>query len=370
MNQRGQLGRPIPESETAGGGKSLHRRHVQTQHHASFEEIEMFNGERILDVSCGREHSAVIVAGSHFDEDQEHPSHNRNALYMFGNDNYGQCGCSELWQAKEHHGNSSTGHPLWKEPVKISAFPAAWSPIQVECGLDHTVVLGNDGSVYACGWNADSQCGIVATEDDVKGNKITYFTKLNIAGSGGEKDIGKVCKISACADCNMALTDKGRVLSWGNSEYGQTFHGIEKDKIPEPLLVESLLDENIVDIAAGGSFSLALNKDGEVFVAGYGAVTGLRESPPQTPTNTNEKMFIKLPINQRFEKIYASGDYCCGITKADDHNALYVWGRGGFGRLGGAGNSEKREDIWEPRLLYKGVKDVSLGVDHALAILA
>lgn len=33
--------------------------------------------------------------------------------------------------------------------------------VKVVCGLDHTLLLLEDGSVWACGWAADGQTGIL-----------------------------------------------------------------------------------------------------------------------------------------------------------------------------------------------------------------
>ncbi len=81
-------------------------------------------------------------------------------------------------------------------------------------------------------------------------------------------DINGCVKQAACGvNHSLFLLEDGSVYSCGNNDFEQLGHGGPRKK---PEKVEDLYF--ITQIAAGHSFSLALNKDGELFC--WGAVDG------------------------------------------------------------------------------------------------
>lgn len=52
---------------------------------------------------------------------------------------------------------------------------------------------------------------------------------------------------------------------------------MQKSKVPEPRLIESLIDENISKIFCGATFSLFLTKSGELYGCGMNDVGQLGE---------------------------------------------------------------------------------------------
>jgi RCC1 and BTB domain-containing protein len=67
----------------------------------------------------------------------------------------------------------------------------------------------------------------------------------------------------------MALDDEGKVYVWGNNTYGQLGTGGLKN-VHEPVLVEALLREKVVDISAGDNYSGVVTEKGEVYTWGFG----------------------------------------------------------------------------------------------------
>lgn len=77
--------------------------------------------------------------------------------------------------------------------------------------------------------------------------------------------------IAAGRGHNLALQKDGAVFGWGNNNLGQAT-GVPTKEAPYRtnglVQIDGHVMENVVAIAAGGDFSLALNKDGNILVWG------------------------------------------------------------------------------------------------------
>lgn len=67
----------------------------------------------------------------------------------------------------------------------------------------------------------------------------------------------------------MALDDEGKLYVWGNNVYGQLGNGGLKTA-QEPMLVQHLLRQKIVDISAGDNYSGVVTEKGQVYTWGFG----------------------------------------------------------------------------------------------------
>lgn len=74
----------------------------------------------------------------------------------------------------------------------------------------------------------------------------------------------------------------------------------------EPLEIKV---NDVVDIAAGGPFSVILTKDGNVYTCGYGAL-GLGKDM----IHTLEHSLVKELENKDIIKVFATTDYAAAIT--------------------------------------------------------
>ena len=161
-------------------------------------------------------------------------------------------------------------------------------------------------------------------------------------------------KIRSSADSSLALCENGKVYGWGNNEYNQVSQSSEL-QILKPSEID--LCEPIVDIAAGGSFSLFLRSDGKMFSCGYGPGTGI-ESDHLLPTP------VLVPCSYELTSISAGLDHAAGITSDCQ---LVRWGRGQHHKL----ISETDGDITSPEILSElpnRVKDVICGPNKTCVI--
>ncbi|CAK9143748.1 unnamed protein product, partial [Ilex paraguariensis] len=97
------------------------------------------------------------------------------------------------------------------------------------------------------------------------------------------KDV-HIIQIASGGYHSLALTDEGKVLSWGHGGFGQLGHSsIQNQKFPA--LIEALADVRITNIACGGSSSAAITDKGKLYMWGNAkdcqlGVPGLPEVQP------------------------------------------------------------------------------------------
>lgn len=199
-----------------------------------------------------------------------------NVLFSLGNNSLGQCGRpivdDELFQSSQfvHRIESKT---IIGDNDKVK---------DIVCGLDHSLILTENGKVFSCGWGADGQTGLGHF------NSIGEWTQVL-----GDIKAEKIVKIASKFDCVLALNgkqrskftliffpskkrnglcidekneilfvfvDKNEVFGWGNSEYNQLdLHGgIQQTNTPIHLQNTKKCGK-VIDIASGGSACMVLN---------------------------------------------------------------------------------------------------------------
>ena len=96
----------------------------------------------------------------------------------------------------------------------------------VACGAQHTLVVLQDGRLFAMGDNEFGQLGIKRSETSAE-NCVS--TPVHVAAFGVDK---KLKQIGCGDDFSIALTTTGEVYSWGRNQLGQL--GLGKSQ-PDPL---------------------------------------------------------------------------------------------------------------------------------------
>jgi RCC1 and BTB domain-containing protein len=115
----------------------------------------------------------------------------------------------------------------------------------VSCGGFHTAVVTEDGKLYTFGGGEHGQLG---HSDRVNKHKPTLVQAL---------DGVFVSQITCGWSHSVALTVKGRVYTWGNSDHGKLGHGCSR-KVSVPQLAEKLRDYRVVRVASYNEHTAAL----------------------------------------------------------------------------------------------------------------
>src|SRR5262249_38825118 len=168
-------------------------------------------------------------------------------------------GSGEAWGGNDQQQadpNASSG-----QPVGITAgFPA----IAVAAGYAHSLSLYM-GRVTSWGANDKGQAGGFGFATD------SPQPRLDVRGPGGDGILSGVKAIAAGESHSLALKADGTVWAWGANGQGQLGTNSRTD-MGAPVQVHGLTYDSmlsdIVAIAAGRQFSLALRADGAVFVWG------------------------------------------------------------------------------------------------------
>ncbi|KDR07377.1 Williams-Beuren syndrome chromosomal region 16 protein-like protein, partial [Zootermopsis nevadensis] len=254
---------------------------------------------RVINVAAGRAHLLVLT--------------DKEGVFTLGNNAYGQCG-RQIVEEEKYSGSPIIYNIPHLNGTKIKS---------IECGQDHSLFVNENGEVYACGCGADGQTGL--------GHFISEWQPCRVLGDiEGEN----IVKVSSTADCVLAINDKGEVFGWGNSEYSQLLHEEIQQINTARYLKKCQGLGKIIDVAAGGSFCIAVNDNGDVFVWGYGIlgkgpIVNHAKEPTQIPTT----LFGRNEFQPDLQIIAVSAGI--GHFAAVSNNGdLYMWGHNRRGCLG------------------------------------
>lgn len=198
----------------------------------------------------------------------------------------------------------------------ISVFAAA-DAVSSAAGLNHSLILKGDGTVWAWGNNDYGKLGDGTTSQRGVPVKV--------------KDLTNITRISAGSNHSLALKSDGTVWTWGKGDYGQLGNNTTTNN-STPVQVSSLT--NVIAIAGGGDYSLALKSDGTVWAWGSGAYGQMGNGGTQ---NVNR---VPTQVSGLTDVIaIAAGVFHNLAVKKD--GSVYAWGYGYWNQLG-TGNSSNQ----------------------------
>ncbi|KAJ7594389.1 regulator of chromosome condensation 1/beta-lactamase-inhibitor protein II [Mycena floridula] len=186
------------------------------------------------------------------------------SAWIFGRNNYSCLGIVGVEFVSENG-------PVRLRASELGA-PKGTRFVRAACGRNHTILVTSDGNVYTAGVNALGQCGHPPCPE------ISSF-KL-VAGLSHNGSTEEAIDASAGISFSLVLTKSGKVFAFGSAEKGQLGNNQTGERIAtgnktafdiesEPILVKGLEGKHIVQVASGQQHSIALDKDGVVYVWGY-----------------------------------------------------------------------------------------------------
>ncbi|XP_018308499.1 RCC1 and BTB domain-containing protein 1 [Mycetomoellerius zeteki] len=192
--------------------------------------------------------------------------------------------------------------------------------IDIACGINYSVALTEDGKIYTWGDNHYYQLGGSINDDNIFNCCYSSIPKLLNCNLAGKK----VVHVSCGGAFTMAITDNGEVYGWGDNSIGQL--GIrkncEKELTPQWIDLEGHV---IVKVVCGFQHALALTEQGDIFAWG-------RNDDGQLGIGTNEfcrpimiNSLIKHETKIKWVDIAALN--CSNISVAvSEEGHVYVWG--------------------------------------------
>ena len=178
--------------------------------------------------------------------------------------------------------------------------------IAVAAGDIHSVVLNEDGSVWATGRNSDGQLG--------DGSKTDRNNFVKVMLSGG-------VAVVAGGYHSMVAKQDGSVWATGSNAHGQLGHGPATDRINYVQVVSF----GVKAIAAGSRHSMVMKQDGSVWATGYNLYGQLGDG-----TTVNAHTFeLVMPDGAQ---AVAAGAYHSMVLKQD--GSVWVTGSNKYGQFG------------------------------------
>lgn len=243
------------------------------------------------------------------------------------------------------HGLQPTTEEQW------ALFAKAGKAVQVAASDSHTLVLKENGTVWAWGYNALGHLGI--------GDTTTRYVSTPTQVIGLNENNAKVVAIAARSfnSGSMALKSDGTVWVWG---YGQGFSLQDGVLVniggSTPLQVYGL--NNIKAISANTSHYIALDRSGVAWAWGlnqYGQIGN------GTLTNTSIPVRVS-GINEEITAISAGTYFSLALA----NGKVYAWGRNNLGQLGNGTYTDSSKPI-EVSSLYD-VKSILSQIGGSYAI--
>jgi alpha-tubulin suppressor-like RCC1 family protein len=222
--------------------------------------------------------------------------------------------------------------------------PGLTNIIAIEAGTYQSLALRNDGLVFSWGQNPNGELG----NPPVSSNTFPPLLITNLTG---------VVKISAGTYHCLALRNDGTVYAWGNNSQAQLGQGSTGAALPAPTRINSLT--GIVDIVAGGTFSLAVRNDGKVWSWGYNADGQLGQGTSGAPIGTPAQV---LSINNG--ALVAGSNYN-GVALATD-GTVWTWGDNTKGGLGNGSGQVGQIPVEVPN--FTGAISVAGGDNFSIAV--
>lgn len=211
----------------------------------------------------------------------------------------------------------------------------------VAAGTLHSLVLRNDGLVFAVGSNAFGQLGDGTSTDRSRAVAVPNLTNITAIAAGGQ--------------FSLALRGDGTVWAWGANANGQLGEGTLLDR-NAPTQVAGLA--GVVAIAAGSEHALALLGSGGVVAWGLNSEGQLGDN-----STVNRTSPVAVLGFTRAFAIAAGGNNSAAFGEV-----FFVWGSNSNGQLGTGSASPAFRAVAGQVPALGAVTGFAVGGNHMLAL--
>lgn len=204
------------------------------------------------------------------------------------------------------------------------SFPSLSRVTHIAASHNHAAFVMDSGEVFTCGDNSSYCCG----HGEV-GRAI--FKPVRV-----EALKGIPCKqVATGLSFTVILTEEGQVYTCGSNTHGQLGHGDTLDR-STPKKVESF-NGQVVQIAAGASYTFAVTNDGTIH--SFGSCTNFcLGHADQTDELTPRAIQLFNRNNIHVVRVSAGDEHAVAL---DSSGYVYTWGRGYCGALGHGDENDK-----------------------------
>jgi len=266
--------------------------------------------------------------------------------------------------------NFSNRQVIWGTEISNKIQPV-YSVMSV--GRDHSLVIDEDGNIWAWGINANSVIGDGTTIDRPNPVQINKDGRMNNA---------KAVSVAAGPGHSFAIDVHGNLWAWGWNGWGCLGDGTSGgfgQSVPVLINKDGIMNNaKVINVVAGNEHSLAIDEHGYLWAWGrdshgsfYGSLgigkTGVYKTTPEL-LNTNGRM-----NNARIMTVSTKGgDIGVGHNLAvDEFGNLWAWGIGELGDGNFGPSAFKTIPVLintDGRINNAKITNVSAGGAHSLAI--
>lgn len=236
---------------------------------------------------------------------------NDGDLYMWGGNQYGECGVSH--EDSDEHFIMPSGYDAVSAPRKILS-----GVKDAAMGYHFTLALMENGDLYSFGDNSSGQLG-----DGTYGDDATRFTPKKI--------MSNIVSISAAGANGAAIDTNGDLYLWGDNGEGQIGNGKygyhdSYGIVCEPSPVKIFSHVSKVSVGGwhrfGGAGSALIDNNGDLYVWGSGSIgngkVGFTGDYADTSVQTTP-----VRIMSDVKDVACA---CGGGLVLDEDGKLYAWG--------------------------------------------
>ncbi|MCL2149493.1 MAG: hypothetical protein FWH51_00975 [Dehalococcoidia bacterium] len=230
--------------------------------------------------------------------------------------------------------------------------------IAISAGYAHTIVLKEDGTVWAWGQNYYGQLGDGTTTSS--STPVQVINPMDVTGF-----LTDIVAVSAGYYHTVALKADGTVWAWGYNFYGQLGDSTDAHRY-SPIQVPGLLE--VAAISAGYAHTVALKADGTVWAWGL-------NSAGQLGNDSSTDSWIPDQVREPWGGVnyltdiiaISAGGYHAIALKSDGagEGTLWSWGDNDFGQLGDGTAVNRLAPV---QVVYYNFIAVSAGYSHTMAL--
>ncbi|XP_022832519.1 protein RCC2 homolog isoform X2 [Spodoptera litura] len=305
------------------------------------EPVPALRGKNIIHAAVGRHHTLFVT--------------DTGTVYACGDNKCGQCGIG-----------NTTPQVLKPTRVRYSGAPV----VKVGCGAEFSMILDCNGALHSfglpeygqLGHNTDGKYFVTSTKlsfhfETVPKHVAHFFEKTKEGHINIVKDV-EIVDFSCGNNHTVAIDSRKRAYSWGFGGFGRLGHAEQKDEsVPRMIKYFESQSRGVRSVHCGGTYSLAVNELGGLFLFG------------QTKRTGEANMYPKPVQDLSGWNIRSVGTSNTSIVIAAD-DSLVAWGVSPtYGELGtGDINKSSARPKEVTRMDGLNITQVTMGYSHTLLL--